>query len=76
MIFHMLSPGSLAAFSAAVSQAGFGQPRSVQGVRAVSGEQVQQTAPAAPRPLPPRDVEGGVTPARTLPRGSLLDLSI
>lgn len=76
MMVRMLSPTSLAAFSAGAAQAGFGQARGVQGVRAVGGQPQQQTAPAAPGPLPPREVEGGGPPARILPRGSLLDLSV
>lgn len=76
MMFRMLSPISLAAFSAGAAQAGFGQARGIQGVRTVGGQPPQPPAPAAPGPLPPRDVEGGGAPGRILPRGSLLDLSV
>ena len=76
MMLGMLAPGSLAAFSAGVAQAGFGQPRPVHSVRAVSGTPEQPSAPATSDRLLPPGGSGDATPSRILPRGSLLDLSV
>jgi hypothetical protein len=69
-ILRMISTGSLAAFSASVASAGFGQ---VQQARSVGGPTLQTAPPAqssAPASL------GAPSSGRILPRGSLLDLSV
>jgi len=73
-ILRMISTGSLAAFSASVAQAGFGQ---VQQVRATGGSTLQ-TAPPAQSSSPASQAGSfGTAPnGRILPRGSLLDLSV
>jgi len=73
MIRVMLSPTSIAGFSAGAMQPGFGQANPVHRVRAVGAQPPQPAAPA-PVALPGRDSEA--TPGRLLPRGSLLDLSV
>jgi len=73
-ILHMLSTGSLSAFSASVTQAGFGQ---IQPARA-SGGPTLQTAPQSQSaaPMSPSVPVGTPSSGRILPRGSLLDLSV
>jgi hypothetical protein len=46
----------------------------VQRVRAVTQQPAQSAAPTAN--ASPRAGDGGATPSRILPRGSLLDLSV
>jgi hypothetical protein len=75
MMLGMLAPASLAAFSAGAALAGFGHPRPVQGVRTVRGADEQPVAPV-PQGRPPAPGAVDATPNRTLPRGSLLDLSV
>jgi hypothetical protein len=80
MILRMIATGSLSAFSSAVlpglpSQGvpGMGAPGTVQQAR------VGQREPPSPQPGAPAAAEPGKTalpPSRTLPRGSLLDLSV
>jgi hypothetical protein len=72
----MLSPATLAAFSAGVAQSGFGQAGPVHRVRSVGTQPAQPASPSAPQTLSPPARDGGVTPGRPLPRGSLLDLSV
>jgi hypothetical protein len=73
-ILRMLSTGSLAAFSASVAQAGFGQ---VQPARAVDGPTLQTaTPPQSSAPASPGISLGTPSSGRILPRGSLLDLSV
>jgi hypothetical protein len=69
----MLSPATLAAFSAGAAQSGFGPANPVHRVRSVAAQPAQ---PATPAPLTPPVRDGEATPGRTLPRGSLLDLSV
>jgi len=76
MIIRMLSPSSLAAFSAGIAQSGFGRTQAVQGVRAVGSQQPQSTSPAAPLAAAPTARDSGAVPNQLLPRGSLLDLSV
>lgn len=71
----MLSPASLAAFSAAVSPAGHGHAGPVNRIRA-AGPQQQPTPSAAPTPATAPTRDGNATPNKLLPRGSLLDLSV
>jgi hypothetical protein len=73
MILRMISTNSLSAFSASITQSRAGQPRPVQGVRALGAD--PQPAPSQQPPRP----AAGTPPApgsNTLPRGSLLDLSV
>jgi hypothetical protein len=73
----MLSPATLAAFSAGVSQAQFGQASPVHRVRAVNDAKAPQAASStAPQILAPNARGGDDAPDRALPRGSLLDLSV
>jgi hypothetical protein len=72
----MLSPTTLAAFSAGVTQTGFGQSGLVRQVRAAGAQQPQSTAPTAPATAAPTGRDGDTAPGRLLPRGSLLDLSV
>jgi len=69
-ILRMLSTGSLAAFSASVAPAGFGQ---VQPARAAGGPTLQTAPP--PQSSAPSSL-GTPSSGRILPRGSLLDLSV
>jgi hypothetical protein len=73
-ILRMLSTGSLAAFSASVTQAALGQ---VQQARA-SGGPALQMAPQSQSSAPSSSGGSLGTPSsgRVLPRGSLLDLSV
>ena len=84
MILRMLSTNSLAAFSASVAQTGL-SPRagvspaaglsSTGPVTRVRATGMQGQPQATPQKLDP--AEGSAPPAgRTLPRGSLLDLSV
>jgi hypothetical protein len=73
MITGMLSPGTLAAFSAGVSQVGIGQANLVQRVRSVA---VPPTQPAATPAAPLTGANGVPVQGQKLPRGSLLDLSV
>jgi hypothetical protein len=72
----MLSPISLSAFSTAGVQPSPGVAGAVHRVRAVGGQPAAPVLPAMPvaPATPGRDADGA--PARTLPRGSLLDLSV
>jgi hypothetical protein len=73
IVQRMISSGSLSAFSVSASNGAIGGPRPVQNVQAQRGPQ-QQAAPAGQaspsRPIP------HVNPGQTMPRGSLLDLSV
>jgi hypothetical protein len=69
----MLSPATLAVFSAGAAQSGFGQANPVHRMRSVGAPPAQ---PATPAPLTPPARDGEATPGRPLPRGSLLDLSV
>jgi len=71
MIASMLSPATLSAFSAGVSQVGAGQANVLERVRATASQTPQPTATAV-TPTP----KGIPTPGQKLPRGSLLDLSV
>lgn len=73
MIAGMLSPGTLTAFSAGVSQVGVGQANLVQRVRSVANPPPQ---PAAAATVPLTGANGVPAPGQKLPRGSLLDLSV
>jgi hypothetical protein len=71
---RMLSPISLAALSSGPVQAGSVAAQPVQRVRAVAA---RPPVPIAPTTGASRQSgEGGAMPERTLPRGSLLDLSV
>jgi hypothetical protein len=72
----MLSPTTLAAFSAGVTQTRLGQSGLVSRVRAAGAQQPQSTAPTAPATAAPTGRDGDTVPGRLLPRGSLLDLSV
>jgi len=84
MILRMLSTNSLAAFSASVAQTGLssragispaGGASNTGPVTRVRATGMQGQPQATPQKLAPAD--GSVPPAgRTLPRGSLLDLSV
>jgi len=72
----MLSTGSLSAFSASVTQAGFGQ---VQQARASSVQAVQSAPQPSSSGSPngsPGMLLGAPSSGRILPRGSLIDLSV
>jgi len=73
MIGGMLSPGTIAAFSAGVSQVGVGQANLVQRVRSVASPPPQPTATTA---APAAGTSGAPAPGQKLPRGSMLDLSV
>jgi hypothetical protein len=72
----MLSPTTLAAFSAGVTQTGLGQSGLVHRVRAAGAQQPQSASPTAPATSTPTGRDGDAAPGRVLPRGSLLDLSV
>jgi hypothetical protein len=76
MIPGMLSPGSIAALSLGLPRVapGVGQP--LPRVRAVAGQITQPNSSALPNVMPPAMRDAPVAPSRTLPRGSLLDLSV
>jgi hypothetical protein len=82
MMHCMSSTGSLSAFTASVAQTGIGQARAVQTIRAMDGTAQTgqaQTGQALGGPLrvapAPRSGEAAPSP-RTLPRGSLLDMTV
>ena len=68
MILRMIATGSLAAFSAPGLSGVSGSVLPVRTIRPPAAPDA--AAPAAPPPV------GQGQPARTLPRGSLLDLSV
>jgi hypothetical protein len=71
----MLSPTTLTAFSPTIAQPGSGRAGPIQRVRAVTTQPAQPAAPADEvLALPGRD--SGTPPGRSLPRGSLLDVSV
>jgi len=70
----MLSPTSLAGLS--ISPADWFRPvREVNPAQGPAQGRSQPAAPLVPLTLPGAQPDGG-TPSRTLPRGSLLDLSV
>ena len=73
IVQRMISSGSLSAFSVSASNGVISGPRPVQAVQAQRATP-QQAAPSSPsigqRPIP------NVSPGQTMPRGSLLDLSV
>jgi hypothetical protein len=79
MMMHcMSSTGSLSAFSASVAQTGIGQARPVQNVRAMDGTAAPtgQASGGAGRAGPSPRTGETAPPTRSLPRGSLLDLTV
>ena len=74
MILRMISTGSLSAFSASVAQSRLGQTSPIHPARALSPSR----SPPRSRQLPglPSGSQAVPTGNRTLPRGSLLDLSV
>jgi hypothetical protein len=73
----MLAMNSLGTVASVVgvSQAAFGQVNPLQRVRAVAGQSSQAASPPPSTTAPPTR-DGGAMPSRSLPRGSLLDLSV
>ena len=76
MIIAMLSPVSLAALSSGAAQSAFGMTHPVPRVRAIDGLASQPAPQPAPLAVAPAQRDGSAIPSRTLPRGSLLDLSV
>jgi hypothetical protein len=82
MMHCMSSTGSLSAFTASVAQTGIGQARAVQTVRAMDGTastgQAQTGAGSGGslRVAPSPRAGESAPSSRTLPRGSLLDLTV
>jgi hypothetical protein len=76
MIVAMLSPVSLAALSNGAAQSAFGMTHPVPRVRAIGGLQSQPAQQPAPMAVAPAPRDGSAVPNRSLPRGSLLDLSV
>ncbi len=74
MILRMISTGSLSAFSASVAQSRLGQTSPIHPARALSPE--SKPAPLQQLPGLPSGSQAVPTGNRTLPRGSLLDLSV
>ena len=71
MIVRMIATGSLSAFSTAAPQGPAALPGGVAPLRTAKAS---VAAPAAPKLSAP--ASGAAQPGRTLPRGSLLDLSV
>jgi len=76
MIVAMLSPTTLAAFSANAAQLGFAPANPVQRVQSVTQQAAPTRTPAVPAMLSPSGRDGANLPSRQLPRGSLLDMSV
>ncbi len=83
MILRMLSTNSLAAFSASVAQTSLSSRPAMSPAAGASGTgpvtRVRATGmQGQPQPAPQKlaPAEGSAPPGRTLPRGSLLDLSV
>jgi hypothetical protein len=76
MLIAMLSPVSLAALSNGAAQSAFGMTHPVPRVRAVDGQPPQPVPQRAPLAVAPAPRDGSTVPDRSLPRGSLLDLSV
>lgn len=73
IIQRMISSGSLSAFSVSASNGAISGPRPVQTVqaqRATPPQAVPSNPAMGQRPIP------NVSPGQTMPRGSLLDLSV
>ncbi len=68
---RMISSGSLSAFSVSASNGAVGGPRPIQQVQAqrATPQQAGPAGKAGPVPQP-------AMPGQTMPRGSLLDLSV
>ncbi len=71
MILRMIATGSLSAFSTAVPQGPAALPAGTAPLRTAKASVAPATTPKLSAPAP-----GAAQPARTLPRGSLLDLSV
>ncbi len=78
MMLSMISSSSLSAFSASLTQGGINPAAGTGGVTRVraAGMQPSQPQAAAPATRLPQADPGAPQPSRTLPRGSLLDLSV
>jgi hypothetical protein len=75
-LLHMISPSSLSAFSASITNGTLGNR--VTGANPIQSVRAQQSVPArasAGQKLSPQTAPS-VPPGQTLPRGSLLDLSV
>jgi hypothetical protein len=77
ILLHMISPGSLSAFSASVTDGAIGSVTGAGAVQPVRSRSTISDSAAVPQKLLP---QGGAqpqpAPGQTLPRGSLLDLSV
>jgi len=74
-ILHMISNGSLSAFSASLANGGIGAARGVSPVQRVRSQAPAQQSGVNASPSV-RQPPASAQPGQVLPRGSLLDLSV
>lgn len=74
-ILHMISNGSLSAFSASVAKGALGPVNAATPVQRIRAQAPSQPAGVATAPGG-RSTPPPVQPGQILPRGSLLDLSV
>jgi len=79
-MLRMISTGSLSAFSAGATNGAIGSVAPATAIRPIATQQVRAQSSSPPNGLSAspggRSLPPAVQPGQTLPRGSLLDLSV